>query len=535
MKTALPWCMALLVACGDPATDPLATGSDPTEPSDPIEDTAAVAQALTEAIIDCGAVIPRVGGEYVLSEIAQLEAIASSGCNYLGGNLRVAFTVPLVPSAQRHLFSPPKLKHITGRILQGSSWGGGSTQWVHFVGLEQVGAIELHKGQACVYPVLATAGRITMDEALDCSFPALRSVSDLQIEKASEISGFNALTSVQSLRIASDKLKLSGFRALTQAGGIKLSSSKLASKNWTGSLPALTQLDELDAERLDFFTFKLPKLSRVTGRASVRSSQYTALGLKTLVSVGGSLSVHEDASSPDFLYEGPAALERVDGSMDVSVNRGWLKGYKGLKSVGGTLTVFVGGAYPSLDAFAKLETTGGLHIKGTLSEVQGFSKLTTINGPLNISAIDSISGRGGVYPLPVLTEVKGSVDLQLGCSSSESFPKLRTVGGSFRIDRLKDGHCSRSMTANVPVLEQVGGELTAVNISDGFNALVRVGGTLSILSLADSLYVTLPGFRKVTTVSGDLVLDKDITTHGPDSSQRLLDQLVGFTGRVILR
>lgn len=531
MKTALPWCMALLVACGDPATALLAPGDEPT---DPTADTAAVAQALTEAIIDCGAVIPRVGGEYVLSEIAQLEAIDSSGCNYLGGSLRVAFTVPLVPSAQRHLFSPPKLKHITGRILQGSSWGGGSTQWVHFVGLEQVGAIELHKGQACVYPVLTTAGRIAMDEALDCSFPALRSVSELQIDKASEISGFNALTSVQSLRISSDKLKLSGFRALTQAGGIKLSSSKLASKNWTGSLPALTQLDELDAERLDFFTFKLPKLSRVTGRASVRSSQYTALGLKSLVTVGGSLSVHEDASSPDILYEGPAALERVDGSMDLSVNGGWLNGYKGLKSVGGMLTVSVGGAYPSLDAFAKLETTGGLHIQGSPYEVRGFDKLTTINGPLWINHIDGVTARGGSYVLPALTEVKGSVDLQLGCNAGESFPKLRTIGGSLRHDRWKGGRCRYSMTAGLPALEQVGGELTAYNISDGYNALVRVGGTLSILSLTGSLNVTLPGFRKVTTVSGDLVLDKDITTHGPDSSQRLLDQLVGFTGRVIL-
>lgn len=548
MKTALPWVVALLAACGnselagpeDPssfeAAHSLALLTDRTEEAQLVESAPSEsAQAsLLDTIIDCGTVIPKVGSEYVLSEVSQLEAIYNTGCNYLGGNLRVAFTVPLVSSAQRHLFSPPSIKQITGRILQGSSFGGGSTQWIHFVGLEQVGSIELYRNQGCVYPVLTTAGTIQMEDALDCQFAALRNVSVLTIKKAKSVTGFNALTSVPSLTIEGDTVNLTGFRSLATAQEVKLASGKGVSKNWTGSLKALALVDELSAERIDFRSFSLPKLVKVTGNATFRASQSVPLAIKALTEVGGSLTLHEDSSFADLFHEGPAALAKVGGSMDLQLGCGWLKGYKGLKTVGGVLSI--GGVSTNIEAFANLTRTGGLSLSGLAVDITGFDKLTTVGGPLQINIRASASSVARLNALKFLTEVQGPVDLVLACDAGESFVKLRSVAGALRYDRPRVSRIYDATPALFPALEQVSGALSTSNLDDGFNAVTSVGGTLSILSVPRYLGpADLYGFRKVKTVAGDLVIDKEVTTHGPNSSQRLLDQLVGFTGRVILK
>ena len=545
MKTALPWFVALLAACGNPGSDEptpwtdarasalstehgsAATASDEPAPPEPEP------SALLDMIIDCGAVIPKVSGEYVLSDVSQLAAIESTGCNYLDGNLRVAFTVPLVPSSQRHLFSPPSIKQITGRILQGSRFGRGSTQWVHFTGLERVGSIEAYKEQGCGYPALTQAGAIRMDDALDCQFPALRSVADLSIKKAKAVSGFNALTSVPSLRIEGDRVNITGFQSLAAAGGVTLSAGKAASDNWTGSFKMLARVDEISAERIDFRSVSLPKLSQVTGNAVFRSSQSAQRALKSVTEVGGSLTVHESGAFSDLFHEGPAALQRVGGTMDLQVGRGWLQGYKGLKTVGGMLSV--SGIQYDMDAFANLTSTGGLSLSGMAADIAGFDKLTTVSGPLRIRNSESASLVGSLRTFARLTEVQGDVDLILGCDAQEAFVQLRTISGKLRYDRVTVGRIATATPALFPALEQVGGALSTSNLDDGFNALTRIGGTLSILKVPRYLGPgRIRGYRKLSTVAGDLVIDKEVTAHGPDSSQRLLDQLVGFTGRVIL-
>lgn len=112
---------------------------------------------------------------------------------------------------------------------------------------------------------------------------------------------------------------------------------------------------------------------------------------------------------------------------------------------------------------------------------------------------------------------------------------LRTVGGSFRygydvMSGSAEGFCG------YPKLESIGGDLLIKRCSSGFSGSLTGGGTLSILDAQGSLgSYRLTGHRKVYSVGGDLVLDKDDDSRGPDSTQRLLEQLTTLGGTVILK
>lgn len=100
---------------------------------------------------------------------------------------------------------------------------------------------------------------------------------------------------------------------------------------------------------------------------------------------------------------------------------------------------------------------------------------------------------------------------------------------------MRVGRVSAATPALFRALEHVGGALSTRNLDDGINALTRSAGTLSILNVPRNLGPgSIRGYRKLSTVAGDLLIAKELTTHRPASGQHLLDQLVGFTDRVIL-
>ena len=152
-KKLLPVACVALSACGELPPDPQAPVDSP-EPSAHVqpltgEAPAAHVQPLTDeesatlrAGGDCGLVIPMRDGEYVLSEVKQLEDIDLSGCSYFDGNVRVAFKVPLVPTAQRYLFDLANVKEVKGRILQRDKGDTVTTQLAMFTGLERAGQID---------------------------------------------------------------------------------------------------------------------------------------------------------------------------------------------------------------------------------------------------------------------------------------------------------------------------------------------------------------------------------------------------------
>ena len=89
-----------------------------------------------------------------------------------------------------------------------------------------------------------------------------------------------------------------------------------------------------------------------------------------------------------------------------------------------------------------------------------------------------------------------------------------------------------------PALTTVLGDLETHYGSNGYSALTTVSGSLSVLDVlkesTTGMY-SIQGFRSVKTVGKDLILDKQAISFGPNGTQRLLDQLVGFTGRILLR
>ena len=118
--------------------------------------------------LDCAAVL----GTTVLREISQLEAIDASGCDSFSGDVQVAFTVPLVPSAQRPLFDVKNVKSVGGKISQTFT-----TQTVKFAGLEYAARIEMKPTDICAYNALQRAGTLQLEMKQTCPFPALQQAS----------------------------------------------------------------------------------------------------------------------------------------------------------------------------------------------------------------------------------------------------------------------------------------------------------------------------------------------------------------------
>lgn len=556
MKRAAPIALALLSACGElPPTDAsLETGQTLAALRDaPAAETAAPSVAAWEAAmedsegdaaayaahpltgIDCGTVIPQTAGEYVLSEVSQLEALDRSGCTYFVGNVRVAFTVPLVPSAQRYLFSASKVTDITGQIVQRSRSGANSTQGMSFSGLQHVGSIEVHPGQTCHYQALTQAGTIVLHKSSSgCMFPALTHVTTLKMDEATTIRGFNALTSVSLIDIEGDAPSISGFKALANGGSIRLVTTGSKAGAWTGSFPALTTVTELEAERVSFKEFKLPKFTNTTGNLTLRRCDQSLAPLKAMTTIGRNLTIEEFPTSYAW-HEGPATLTEIGGSLNLNLGHTIVRGYDGLRSVGGPISIQ--GTMNDLAGFGALTEAGSVVISGGQETISGFAKLATVHGTLRIKTLGVHPYAQKIDAFPVLSEVKGAFELLIASDASTAFPKLRTVAGSFRYELDRGTRLYATSFARFPALESVGGALSTRAIADGFNTLLRVGGTLSILDVpsAGLGYYTIPGFRKVTTVGGDLVLDKRVTQYGRDGTQRLLDQLVGFTGKILLQ
>lgn len=554
MKNVIPVVCALLSACGDVSEVDLVADPDQeaaawnaasvTSEAHSLTAGSAIDQHDAEAArapaglrgvgIDCGTVIPLTDGEYVLSELSHLEAIHRAGCNYFEGNVRIAFTVPLVPSAQRYLFSPASIKEITGRIVQRSKTGVNTTQYVLFTGLEKAGGFEAYRGQACPFPALITVGSIVLnDDSSKCPFPALTTANEIKFSKASTISGFNALTSVNVLSIEGSSVSLSGFKALTNAGNLALTSEVLRVGTWSGSFPVLASVASLKADRVDFKSLTIPKLQSILGDATFLNCNQSLGPLKALKTVGGSLSIDEDPPSYDW-HEGPATLTSVGGNLRLTLGHAEVKGYKALKTVGGLLSIV--GSMGKISGFAALTTVNGLQIAGGTVGITGFPKLTTVQGGLSIKTTSSATSVERIDAFPVLTDVYGPLTLQVSADVDTSFPKLRKVHASFTYVQDRSSRLYATDPATFPALEEVAGQLATDNVPSSFNALLRVGGTLSILNVPGYLgYHTIPGYRKVNTVGGDLVLDKRVTQSGRDGTQRILDQLVGFTGKVILK
>ena len=552
MKKLAPVFVSLLAACGEAPEPELTAPADTAqlgtevrtpefvaagaEKGSPPADAAALVPAhLDRTGVDCGTVIPLTDGEYVLSEVSHLEAIDRSGCTYFAGNVRVGFTVPLVPTAQKPLFSPAGIKEVTGRITQNGKGTGPTTQTVTFTGLERAGRIEVGTGQGCPYPALKSVGSVSLSRAsIYCSFPALAEAGEIEIRQATEVRGFDALTSVGSLKISGGAVKVSGFKKLVDAGAISLSIDLYPADKWTGSFPALVTASGLQLKGITLKEFSIPKLTTVTGNLSIESCGQSFTPFKVLKEVGGSLTVEERSPFLDYAHRGPASLTSIGGSLRVACGHSEVSGYSGLQTLGGSLSIT--GDLHEVNGFDSLTSSGSIVLDLTETEIHGFKKLATVTGSMRIKNNGFSSFTVVSDAFPVLTEVAGALTLTLGGRAETMFPKLRSVGGGLNYEVLDEPSYS-SIGPSFDKVESVGGSLLVTPQASGFNGLLSVGGTLSITDVSGSglsgYYIR--GFRKVNHVGGDLILDKRVPTYGTNGTQRLLDQLIGFTGNVIVK
>lgn len=495
---------------------------------DSLQGTAAV-QSLHQAIevvpvplttLDCAAVL----GTTVLREISQLEAIDASGCDSFSGDVQVAFTVPLVPSAQRPLFDVKNVKSVGGKITQTFT-----TQTVKFAGLEYAARIEMKPTDICAYNALQRAGTLQLEMKQTCQFPALQQAADIQLKGVESVSGFNSLRTVGSLAIygLGSALSITGFRALEQAPGIVISGEhSFLDPKVTGSLAALTTAGGMTFTRVDVSGFKLPKLTSVTGALTMSGCASPGSPFTVLSSILGAWTVNPGKYIRNELT-GPAALTSLH-SLNVKFELpGTISGFSKLQTVTSSLSI-IGADRVQVSGFDALTTASSIRLTaGWDLFVDGFGRLKSMDGSLMVRAQRTNIYAGEFQAFRALAEVKGSFDAVLDEHSNDIFPVLKTVGGSFgyrELDRLGRSEVFGKLVT-------VGGALTTQNC-DGFKTLKSVGGTLKIIEVLASIRGRrIDGFRKVTQVGGDLIFDKRTE---PRDMQAILDNLVGFTGTVRL-
>ncbi|MFO0577478.1 MAG: hypothetical protein U1A78_26030 [Polyangia bacterium] len=521
------------VACGpaadlapqdtDPPVDPsaAAVAAEPdTQRSASVTATATAAATVLQPLLgtDCGTVVPLKDGAYELSDVSQLQAIDTSGCSYFSGDVRVAFTVPLVPSSQRYLFELKNVVAVSSAITQYRT-----TQTVRFAGLQSAGRIEVRAGGTCVYPALKTASALTLQQ--DCLFPALESVSSLTLDGVAAVTGFPKLQRAGSVSVSgSGALDIKGFKALAQVDQLAL---KVPTSKITGSFPALQTVEQLSISDADLTGFSLPKLTAVTRSLSQVRCRELSRPFKVL-QTAGHWAVTASASSQKLA--GPATLITL-GSLDVDLgtNRLELSGFSGLKTVSGGIAAR-GSGNLRVSGFGELTSLGAMLIVASTLGMEGFNKLAEIGGPLTIRTLqDSVYTDDRFTAFRALTDIMGAVELSLDDPESAAFPLLKSVGGDLSFRELE----RPARAANVfPLLETVAGSLTVENQAASFAALKRVDKTLKILDVPGSLSgKRIDGFRKLTVVGGDLVIDKNAELR---DAQRILDRLVGFAGTVRL-
>lgn len=533
-RTMLPVVCALLSACGElppDGIDPQALPSEgrPAAAVDAVRsDRASLRTNTLRAGIDCGTVIRTTDGEYVLSEIKQLEDIQLSGCTFFSGNVRVYFTTPLVPTSQRYLFDLAQVKEVTGAITQHDKGNLVTKQTVLFTGLERAASVVLENQPGCPYQALQTVDTVFVKSAWSCDLPALQTAKDMYVEGGGRLPGFNRLTSLDSLLIDGTLNTISGFAALTQIKQLTLYSSFVGTSK--GTFPALTTVGGLRSTNQDLCGLRLPKLTSVTGNVTLVKNHCSLAPLLTVATIDGNLIMQEDVPTGSELHEGPASLTKVGGDFTLKVDPDSITGYNRLQSIGGTLTIETIHT-DTLNGFKGLTSLGGLSIKGDGLSVEGFSKLTTVGGSVNIQLESGIFAPT-FSALGAVTSIKGSLTISTprGCSLS----KLRTVEGSMWISN----RGKYALLDPFPALTTVLGDLETHYGSNGYSALTTVSGSLSVLDVlkesTTGMY-SIQGFRSVKTVGKDLILDKQAISFGPNGTQRLLDQLVGFTGRILLR
>ena len=531
MKKLLPLAWVALSACGDLPPD-LQAPSDSAEPSAQIQpltsETTAKASEASPATLrtgtDCGLVISTTDGEYVLSEIKQLEDINLSGCTYFAGNVRIAFKTPLVPTAQRYLFDLANIKEVTGRILQRDKGNTATTQIAMFTGLERAGQIDNQSLIGCPYPALKSTD-LVITEVSDCAFPSLETVKDMYVQSRS-VSGFNKLTTAESIYIHHSLPTIRGFKALTKVNKLMIYDD-LVGGTVQGSFPVLGSIGELIINNDDVCGLSMPKLTTIVGNVQLKKNKCSFAPISTVVSIGGNLLLEEDPPFSSYeTHNGLTALVSVGGNLTLRLDPQSISGYNALKTVGGTLSI-VSRKSESLTGFKAVTSLGELSIDADKLSITGFQKLTTVNGPVSIKNNGSIAG------FQLLSTLKGTLTLNTPGLGDLQFSKLAVLDGSLRYS-----NTGRDMPwSPFAALTEVKGDVETTNSTRGYDALVTVAGSLSILGVPKDPrgMRSIFGFTGVKTVGKDLILDRGAISFGPYGTQRLLDQLVGFKGKVILR
>lgn len=474
--------------------------------------------------VDCGTVVTARDGTYVLSEITQLQAIDSSGCSYFNGNVEVAFTSPTLPASLRYLFDVKNVVSVSGSIKQGKS-----KQLVTFAGLESAGSVEVSGSYSgCGYEALKTVERLTI-YGKDCSFPALHQVTRIEVHQSTRLSGFPTLQTVPLLVIhAGRDLTISGFKELRQASLLAIDTYSTTGRKITGSFPKLETLGSLDLKDADLGGFTLPKLTTITDVYETSCTQLT-MPFVALQQILRTWTVNMGTLSGELV--GPPLLTSL-GGLQAYTSRGIrISGFPKLTTTSGTIWVRSSMGL-TISGFDALTSAGSIDVSGPYLSLSGFSKLARMTGGLSVNATkpDDIT-TNTVNAFAALTEVQGDVLLYLDKMPTNVMPLLKTVGGSLRFKELGTDSLADK---GFPKLETVGADLIVENQASAFNVLKRVEGTLKILDVPYS-YLTsglsIPGFKKLTFVGKDAAFDKNAESR---DVQRLLDRLVGFTGKVSL-
>ncbi len=286
----------------------------------------------------------------------------------------------------------------------------------------------------------------------------------------------------------------------------------------------------------DYQTFVASSYTEVTGDLTIRNVTFTTfLGLESLVSVGGTLTIEDNENLQSL--ESLIAMEQVNGLLvqnNVSLIN--FEGLQALHTIGNSGFSILGNHsmidVQGLDSLTMIE--GDLNIGGenSIASLSGFSTLNNIGGDLtigsfvqiifpvpypgpyyvnsftNLDGLHNVNSLGGslrigwCYSLSdisaiqsLLTEINGDLYLtQLSMSNFDAFQNLTAIHGNFQFGE---------QNLNYEVSLYFGGNHNIIDFN-GFTNLSFIQGDLIIVENPE--LISLDGLEALTTIGGDITI-----------------------------
>ena len=329
---------------------------------------------------------------------------------------------------------------------------------------------------------------------------------DVTIDASTQFSIFNldslyTIESIQgNLKIHTNNISdLEGLQALTSiAGQLTIS--------YNNNLQNLTGLNALSNIGADFIITNNNKLVNL-------------IGLENLNSIGGDFVVtdNDDFITPQALNN----LEQIGGNLHIESDFAQqIVGLENLRFIGGDF-IHSDGFTPKLinfDGFENLDTIiGSLVIQSSfyLENLLGFDNLKYIGGHLDLSFTDDLDSLT-TSEFPILNTVGGNLRFNFGdFKTIDGFNNLEKIGGELSIFDLTpltevSGFESLTRVDSFIYIEKCN---YLVSIPD-FNNLTHVGGILigdpeNLSADGNNILSSIVGFENLLTVEKDLLIGKN--------------------------